>query len=64
MRNREQDEQWIRDTVSKAGIDEVVYIAPNHYDGGYEVRVGVLDVFVEYGAIDDADEAWVNKVSK
>ena len=62
MRNREQDEQWIRDTVKQTGIDEVVYITPNHYDGGYEVRVGVTDVFIEYGAIDEEDEGWVKKV--
>lgn len=61
MRNREQDEQWIRDTVKQAGVDEVVYVTPNHYDGGYEVRVGVVDVFVEYGAIDDGDASWLKK---
>jgi|GEM_PF-1626080 len=63
MRNREQDEQWIRDTVKQAGVDEVVYIAPNHYDGGYEVRLGVMDVFVDYGAIDARETAWLNKMS-
>ena len=62
MRNREQDEGWIRDTVKQAGFDEVVYITPNHYDGGYEVRIGTQDVFVEYGAVDAQDAAWLRKM--
>lgn len=62
MRNRETDEQWIRDTVKQAGVDELVYVTPNHYDGGYEVRVGVLEVFVEYGAIDAGDGVWIEKL--
>jgi hypothetical protein len=62
MRDRERDEQWIRDTVKTAGIDEIVYISPNHYDGGYEVRVGVADIFVDYGAIDATDDSWISKL--
>jgi hypothetical protein len=62
MRNRETDEQWIRDTVKQAGVDELVYVTPNHYDGGYEVKVGVSDVFVDYGAIDAGDGAWIEKL--
>ena len=64
MRNKERDEQWIRDTVKQAGIDDIVYITANQYDGGYEVRVGVNDVFVDYGAIDSADKMWLSKLSE
>lgn len=62
MRNREHDEAWIRDTVKQAGIDEVVYIIANQYDGGYEVRVGVADVFVDYETIDGRDGSWLEKM--
>jgi hypothetical protein len=62
MRNREVDEQVIRDTVKAAGIDDLVYVTPNHYDGGYEVRVGTIDAFVDYGAIDTHDKGWLSKV--
>jgi hypothetical protein len=59
MRNREQDEVWIRDTVKQAGCEGVIYVTPNHYDGGYEVRIDNLDVFVDYLAIDAKDTAWL-----
>lgn len=62
MRDREQDEQWIRDTVKGAGVDELVYITPNHYDGGYEVKVGTQEMFVDYGAIDANDASVCRKV--
>ncbi len=61
MRNREQDEQWIRDTVKELGIEDTVYITPNHYDGGYEVRIGSQDVFIEYPLVDAKDTAWIAK---
>lgn len=54
MRNRETDEQWIR-TQAKARSEDGVYITPNHYDGGYEVRVGTVDFFVDYESIDAND---------
>ena len=59
MRDRDQDEQWIRDTVKAAGVDELIYITPNHYDGGYEVKIGTREVFVDYGAIDAKDTVWI-----
>ena len=62
MRNRETDEQWIRDTVKRAGVDELVYITPNHYDGGYEVKVGTAEMFVDYGAIDGQDTGWLSEM--
>lgn len=55
MRDRDTDEQWIRDTLKRAGVVELVYITPNHYDGGYEVKVGTGEVFVDYGAIEAND---------
>ncbi len=62
MRDRERDEQWLHDTVKQAGLHEIVYVSPNHYDGGYEIRVGVNDVFVDYAAIDGGDQTWVSKL--
>ncbi len=56
MRERESDERWIREKV-KAASPETVYITPNHYDGGYEVRVGSLDFFVDYESIDADDSS-------
>ena len=54
MRNQVTDEAFIRQHIAKTSGD-VVYITPNHYDGGYEVRVGSLDFFVDYETIDAAD---------
>lgn len=54
MRNRENDEAWIRERAKEWG-DDAVYVTPNHYDGGYEVRVGAVDFFVDYESIDAHD---------
>ena len=62
MRNRETDEQLIRDTVKRAGVDELVYISSNHYDGGYEVKVGTREMFVDYGALDSHDQTWLSSL--
>jgi hypothetical protein len=59
MRNLEQDQSWIKQVINRTRTDEVVYITPNHYDGGYEVRVGTSDVFVDYPTIDSQDTNWV-----
>jgi hypothetical protein len=64
MRNREQDETWIRDTVKQAGLEGVVYVVPNHYDGGYEVRIEAADVFVDYGTIDSHEQGWLERLCK
>lgn len=50
MRNREDDEAWIRAQLGSR--PDAIYITPNHYDGGYEVRIGSLDFFVDYETID------------
>ena len=64
MRDREKDEQFMRKALQEAGIQELVYISPNTYDGGYELRVGVTDLFVDYATIDDADTTWVQRYGK
>lgn len=56
MRNRTADEAWIRTKVGDRA--DAVYTTPNHYDGGYEVRIGGVDFFVDYESI-DADDARV-----
>lgn len=60
MRNREDDEQWIRSKIPKT-VTEMVYMTPNHYDAGYEVRVGTVDFFVDYESIDANDDAIIQK---
>lgn len=58
MREKEKDETWIRSAIGQT-MKETVYITPNHYDGGYEVRVGSLDFFVDYESIDANDTAHI-----
>lgn len=59
MRDREADEQFIREALKQAGVNELVYITPNHYDGGYEVKVDTREVFVDYEMIDKKETHWV-----
>ncbi len=54
MRDKEHDEQWLRGCIAEHSKD-TVYVTPNHYDGGYEIRVGSLDFFVDYESIDAED---------
>lgn len=54
MRDKEQDEQWLRNGIA-AHSKQIVYITPNHYDGGYEIRVDTLDFFIDYETIDAND---------
>lgn len=58
MRDQAKDEQWIRERVAEK-LAETVYVMPNHYDGGYEVRAGTLDFFVDYESIDANDTALI-----
>lgn len=60
MRDREADERWIRERLGKT-VTEAVYMSPNHYDAGYEVRVGSVDFFVDYESIDANDDAIIRK---
>lgn len=59
MRDREHDEDWIRGKVGE--VEDSVYISPNHYDGGYEVRVGSVGFFVDYESIDGDDDMIIRK---
>ncbi len=59
MRDQTSDEAFIRQHVAKVS-GETVYITPNHYDGGYEVRVGSLDFFVDYESIDASDTSFMD----
>ena len=53
------DEAFIREVLQKNGVHDTVYVTANTYDGGYEVRAGTVDVFVEYETIDDGDETTI-----
>lgn len=57
MRDHEKDEAFLRAVIKDGGLTDTVYINENTYDGGYEVRCGTLDFFVDYEAIDDGDGA-------
>lgn len=54
--NHEKHEAFIRGVVKDLHIDEVVYVEENSYDGGYEVRVGTLDFFVDYETLEEGDK--------
>lgn len=60
MRDEQKDAQWIRERIGSK-IPEVVYVTHNHYDGGYEVRVGSIDFFVDYESIDANDASHIEK---
>ncbi|MCR4311669.1 MAG: hypothetical protein NUV56_00125 [Candidatus Uhrbacteria bacterium] len=55
MRDQQKDQEYLRNILKKSGISEVIYVTENTYDGGYEVRCGTLDFFVDYETIDDGD---------
>jgi len=57
MRDHEKDEAFLREVLKDGGVTDTVYISENTYDGGYEVRCGTFDFFVDYEAIDDGDRA-------
>lgn len=59
MRDRIADEEFIRTALENAGVKELVYIAPNHYDGGYEVKVDTREMFVDYETIDNQETDWL-----
>ncbi len=59
MRDHERDEEYLRKILKSAGVKETVYITENTYDGGYEIRCGTLDFFVDYETIDEDDVATI-----
>jgi len=65
MRDLEYDKRFINDAIKRSSIKEAIYITPNIYDGGYEVRVGSEDFFFEYETIDAGDKDFIeNEVKK
>lgn len=64
MRDFQKDETFLRQTLKDGGFVDTVYITENAYDGGYEVRLGSLDFFVDYETIDDGDVATVLQYAK
>ncbi|MBP9827637.1 hypothetical protein KBC55_00595 [Patescibacteria group bacterium] len=65
MRDLEYDKRFITEAVKRSGVKEAIYITPNLYDGGYEVRVGSEDFFFEYPVIDGGDKDHIeNEVKK
>jgi hypothetical protein len=61
-RDKVHDEAWLREALQQAGVHEIVYVTPNYYDGGYELRVGTQEMFVEYGVIDAQETAWIERL--
>lgn len=62
LRDKAKDEAWIRDVLKRNGVEDTVYVTANHYDGGYEIRVGTTDVFIEYEVIDSATTEWLKRL--
>lgn len=64
--NRDQvaDEDWIREALLNIDLGDALYIAPNHYDGGYELQVGGKTLFLEYYVIDSKDWSWLQSKAK
>jgi hypothetical protein len=60
----EAHERFLRDTIKALGIKEVVYMEDNAYDGGYEVRVGTHDFFVDYEILDEEDAEYIKERMK
>ena len=59
--NAERHEAFLRSAVKDLGIDEVVYVTENAYDGGYEVRVGTHDFFIDYDALEEKDTEFIRE---
>ncbi len=64
MRDEERDQTWIRDFCRAFAPQENVYVRHEHYDGGYETRMGSATFFVPYEVIDDNDRAWMEDILK
>jgi hypothetical protein len=59
-----EHEEFLRKAVKDMGITDLVYITENAYDGGYEVRVGTTDFFVDYEAAEEQDQAYIKERMK
>jgi len=57
----EEHEKFLRQAIKDFGIDEVVYVTENTYDGGYEVRVGTHDFFVDYEALEEKNGVYIKE---
>ncbi len=60
----QEHEAFLRKTIKDMGVKEVVYVTENAYDGGYEVRVGTTDFFVDYEALEEEDADYIRERMK
>ena len=58
---KEIHEAFLRQTLQTLGVEDAVYVTENSYDGGYEVRVGSCDFFVDYETADEEDAEYIKK---
>jgi hypothetical protein len=54
-------EAFLRQALQALGVEDAVYITENSYDGGYEIRVGSCDFFVDYETADEKDAEYIKK---
>lgn len=54
-------EAFLRKALQVLRVQDTVYITENTYDGGYEVRVGSCDFFVDYETADEEDSEYIKK---
>lgn len=59
--HKEIHEAFLRQTLQALGVEDAVYITENSYDGGYEIRVGSCDFFVDYETVAEEDAAYIKK---
>ncbi len=58
---KEFHETFLREAILELGVEDAVYIKENAYDGGYEIRVGSCDFFVDYETVEEEDKEYIKK---
>ncbi|MFA5946508.1 MAG: hypothetical protein WC813_00600 [Patescibacteria group bacterium] len=58
---KEIHEAFLRQALQAMGVEDAVYVTENSYDGGYEIRVGSCDFFVDYETADEEDAEYIKK---
>jgi len=59
--HKERHELFLRKAILAFGVEDAVYITENTYDGGYEIRVGSCDFFVDYETVEEEDTEYIKK---
>ena len=54
-------EEFLRRALQSLEVQDAVYVTENAYDGGYEIRVGSCDFFVDYETAEEEDAEYIKK---